>query len=280
MKKMRIILMVMLNFCMMLGAMTCEAAAKKTVAVTGVEYMDRSSVSHQASVDLDAAITSILVQSGNYNVVERAQLAHVIRELGLHSSGLIAGNTAIQFGQMVGADYTVIGNIVAATVDKFDNGLYRGTKAKIKFNFKFIDNKTGMIKISEIIEGTKSISDFENQYPDQRNMISSAATEVAEKMMVRLEEINPVTGIVVGVTEEAIYIDLGSLNGVHKGDMFVIYEEGGIIRHPVTGEILAAKEKTMGSLKVKEVYEKYSICEQKKNKGDIKDGYKVKRLHK
>ena len=135
MKSLRVMLGIMLVAIFMVGTMTCEAA-KKTVAVTGIENMDRSSYGSKAAAELDAAITTILVKSGCYNVVERSQLSHVIRELGLQSTGMIAGNTAIQFGQMVGADYTVVGNIVAADVDSFNNYLYKGTKAKIKFNFK------------------------------------------------------------------------------------------------------------------------------------------------
>lgn len=276
MKSLRVMLGIMLVAILMVGTMTCEAA-KKTVAVTGIENMDRSSYGRKAAAELDAAITTILVKSGCYNVVERAQLSHVIRELGLQSTGMIAGNTAIQFGQMVGADYTVVGNIVAADVDSFNNYLYKGTKAKIKFNFKFIDNKTGLIKIAEILEGSDTVSEFENKSPDRDMLISGAANDVAQKIVAKIDEINPLTGLVVSASENQIYIDLGSDNGVKMGDSFIIYKEGNIIKHPVTGQIIAVKEIVIGSMKVVEVHPNYALCELKKSKGHVAVGDKVKR---
>ena len=259
MKSLRVMLGIMLVAIFMVGTMTCEAA-KKTVAVTGIENMDRSSYGRKAAAELDAAITTILVKSGCYNVVERSQLSHVIRELGLQSTGMIAGNTAIQFGQMVGADYTVVGNIVAADVDSFNNYLYKGTKAKIKFNFKFIDNKTGLIKIAEILEGSDTVSEFENKSPDRDMLISGAANDVAQKIVAKIDEINPLSGLVVSASDNQIYIDLGSDNGVKMGDSFIIYKEGNIIKHPVTGQIIAVKEIVMGSMKVVEVHSNYALC--------------------
>lgn len=276
MKSLRVMLGIMLVAILMVGTMTCEAA-KKTVAVTGIENMDRSSYGNKAAAELDAAITTILVKSGSYNVVERAQLSHVIRELGLQSTGMIAGNTAIQFGQMVGADYTVVGNIVAADVDSFNNYLYKGTKAKIKFNFKFIDNKTGLIKIAEILEGSDTVSEFENKSPDRDMLISGAANDVAQKIVAKIDEINPLSGLVVSASENQIYIDLGSDNGVKMGDNFIIYKEGNIIKHPVTGQIIAVKEIVIGSMKVVEVHPNYALCELKKSKGHVAVGDKVKR---
>lgn len=267
---------IMLVAILMVGTMTCEAA-KKTVAVTGIENMDRSSYGRKAAAELDAAITTILVKSGSYNVVEREQLSHVIGELGIQSTGMIAGNTAIQFGQMVGADYTVVGNIVAADVDSFNNYLYKGTKAKIKFNFKFIDNKTGLIKIAEILEGSDTVSEFENKSPDRDMLISGAANDVAQKIVAKIDEINPLSGLVVSASDNQIYIDLGSDNGVKMGDNFIIYKEGNIIKHPVTGQIIAVKEIVIGSMKVVEVHPNYALCELKKSKGRVAVGDKVKR---
>lgn len=276
MKSLRVMLGIMLVAIFMVGTMTCEAA-KKTVAVTGIENMDRSSYGRKAAAELDAAITTILVKSGCYNVVERSQLSHVIRELGLQSTGMIAGNTAIQFGQMVGADYTVVGNIVAADVDSFNNYLYKGTKAKIKFNFKFIDNKTGLIKIAEILEGSDTVSEFENKSPDRDMLISGAANDVARKIVAKIDEINPLSGLVVSASDKQIYIDLGSDNGVKVGDSFIIYKEGNIIKHPVTGQIIAVKEIVIGSMKVVEVHPIYALCELKKSRGHVAVGDKVKR---
>ena len=271
------LLLVMVAFITCFGNSVDAEAAKKTVAVTGVENNIGDSYARKAAADLDAELTTVLVQCGMYNVVERGQLDHVVRELGLHTTGLINGKTAIQFGQMTGADYSVIVNIVAADVGSFNNHLYKGTKAKIKFNFKFVDNKTGMIKIAEMIEGTDTVSEFENKYPDKDMMLGNAAKEVAEQVLEKINEANPIAGNVLRVMGDKIYFHLGANSGVRKGETFVIYREGELLMDPVTGDILGVEEEIVGSLKVEEVKPQYSVGKIKNSKGKIDKTCKVKR---
>lgn len=271
------LLLVMVAFITCFGNSVDVEAAKKTVAVTGVENNIGDSYARKAAEDLDAELTTVLVQCGMYNVVERGQLDHVVRELGLHTTGLINGKTAIQFGQMTGADYSVIGNIVAADVGSFNNHLYKGTKAKIKFNFKFVDNKTGMIKIAEMIEGTDTVSEFENKYPDKDMMLGNAAKEVAEQVLEKINEANPIAGNVLRVMGDKIYFHLGANSGVRKGETFVIYREGELLMDPVSGDILGVEEEIVGSLKVEEVKPQYSVGKIKNSKGKIDKTCKVKR---
>lgn len=252
-------------------------AAKKVVAVTGVESSVGTSYGRKAAQDFESQLVTALVQSGRYDVVERTQLDHVIRELGLHSTGLISGNTAIQFGQLTGADYTVIGNVIAADVERFDNYLYKGYKGKVKFNFKFIDNKTGMIKIAQIVEGSDTVSEFENKNPDRNILLSGAVNDASKKIVELINSVNVLTGVVAGVSGDEAYIDLGSENGAHVGEKYIVYREGNVITHPVTGEIIAVKEEFVGVIKVKEANANYSVCEISKSKTPIKKGDKVKR---
>lgn len=270
-----LMLMVLSLFVLMLSA-TCFAA-KKVVAVTGVESSVGTSYGRKAAQDFESQLVTALVQSGRYDVVERTQLDHVIRELGLHSTGLISGNTAIQFGQLTGADYTVIGNVIAADVERFDNYLYKGYKGKVKFNFKFIDNKTGMIKIAQIVEGSDTVSEFENKNPDRNILLSGAVNDASKKIVELINSVNVLTGVVAGVSGDEAYIDLGSENGAHVGEKYIVYREGNVITHPVTGEIIAVKEEFVGVIKVKEANANYSVCEISKSKTPIKKGDKVKR---
>lgn len=275
-KSLRIILFMLLTLTV-LGCVSCEAA-KKTVAVTGIENSVRTSSGNRAAQDLEAALTTILVQSGNYNVVERGQLDHVLRELNLHSTGLISGDTAIQFGNMLGADYTIVGNVNFADYERVNNYLYKAYKAKVKFNFKFIDNKTGVIAISEIVEGSDTVSEFENKNPDRGMMLSNAATDVAKKVKALIDKHNPITGLIVSVADEKAYIDIGTNSGIHKGDTLRVYKEGKIIRHPVTGQIITVEKNILGMLKVEEAEADYAVGKLSKVKGNIAEGCHVERV--
>ena len=275
-KYVKIVMFMMLSLLVLMMSSTCFAA-KKVVAMTGVECSMGTGMGRKAAQDFESQLVTALVQSGRYDVVERTQLDHVMRELGLHSTGLISGNTAIQFGQLTGADYTVVGNVISADVERFDNYLYKGNKAKVKFNFKFIDNKTGMIKVAQIVEGSDTVSEFENKNPDRDILLSGAVNDASKKIVELINNVNVLTGVVAGVSDNEAYIDLGSENGAHVGEKYIVYREGNVITHPVTGEIIAVKEEFVGVLKIKEANANYSVCEIEKTKTSIKKGDKVKR---
>lgn len=272
----KILMLAILSLLVMLMSATAFAA-KKVVAVTGVEAASSSSYGRKAAQDFESQLVTALVDSGRYDVVERGQLDHVVRELGLHSSGMISGNTAIQFGQLTGADYTVVGNVIAADVESFNNYLYKGYKAKVKFNFKFIDNKTGMIKIAKIVEGSDTVSEYENKNPDRNILMSGAVNDASKKIVELINSVNVITGVVAAVNNEKIYIDLGSDAGAHVGDKFVVFREGNVVTHPVTGEIIAVEEDTFAQLKVTEVNSNYSVCQVVKAQKAVQKGDKIKR---
>lgn len=272
----KLLMLAILSLLVMLMSATAFAA-KKVVAVTGVESASSSSYGRKAAQDFESQLVTVLVDSGRYDVVERGQLDYVVRELGLHSSGMISGNTAIQFGQLTGADYTVVGNVIAADVESFNNYLYKGYKAKVKFNFKFIDNKTGMIKIAKIVEGSDTVSEYENKNPDRNILMSGAVNDASKKIVELINSVNVITGVVAAVNNEKIYIDLGSDAGAHVGDKFVVFREGNVVTHPVTGEIIAVEEDTFAQLKVTEVNSNYSVCQVVKAQKAVQKGDKIKR---
>ena len=272
----KILMLAILSLLVMLMS-TTAFAAKKVVAVTGVDYASGASYGNKAAQDFESQLVTALVDSGRYDVVERGQLDHVVRELGLQSSGMISGNTAIQFGQLTGADYTVVGNVIAADVETFNNYLYKGYKGKVKFNFKFIDNKTGMIKIAKIVEGSDTVSEYENKNPDRNILMSGAVNDASKKIVELINSVNVITGVVAAVNNEKIYIDLGSDAGAHVGDKFVVFREGNVVTHPVTGEIIAVEEDTFAQLKVTEVNSNYSVCQVVKAQKPVQKGDKIKR---
>lgn len=272
----KILMLMMLSLLVMTFSATCFAA-KKVVAVTGVEYSSSAYMGQRAAADFESQLVTALVDSGRYDVVERNQLNYVVRELGLQSSGMISGNTAIQFGQLTGADYTVVGNVIAADVETFNNYLYKGYKGKVKFNFKFIDNKTGMIKIAKIVEGSDTVSEYENTNPDRNILLSGAVNDASKKIVELINSVNVLTGVVAAVNNDKIYIDLGSDTGAHVGEKYIVFREGNVVTHPVTGEIIAVEENYFAQLKVVEVNSNYSVCQVVKAQKPVQKGDKIKR---
>lgn len=257
---------------------TTEAAIKK-VAIGTFANGAKSRYGTLACSNLESNIFSGLVQNKNYEVVERAQLDQIFRELGLQNSGVVDSKSAIEIGNLSGADYTLVGKVLTAEVIPFDNILYRGYKGKVAFEMHFVDNKTGSVLYSDVISDTDSQMYSPGVSVNERVLISGAAHNAAIKVLEKMNEITPLTGTVLNVdrAEDVVYFDLGYDDGVREGDTYTIYKEGTPLVHPVTGEILGIKEKTLGTVKVKDVKSNYSIAEIKKEKSTFKTGDKIKR---
>lgn len=255
------------------GNMIGEAAAKK-VAVTGFNNEARSQYGLIACNHLNHEVLAGLVQNKNYQIVERSSLDKVFKELGLQNSGVVDPNTAIEIGNLSGSDYILLGSVVSADVMKFDNIVYSGIKAKVKFALRLVDNKSGSILVSEIVEGTKSEM---GDYANPENLLNGASKEAAEKVLDKINQINPLTGTILTVSDNTVYFDLGSDDGVRVGDIYTVYKEGKLLVHPVTGEILGVEERIVGKVKVNDVKPNYAVAEMKKGSDLIKTGNKIKR---
>jgi len=264
MKKIFALVIAMMTFCA--GS---ALAAKKVIAVMDVTTMVNTPIAKVAKEDMYQSLVSTLVQDGKFIVVERQQLGTVLRELNLHESGLIEPSTVIEMGHMTGSQYTFIGNIVSAEVIPFTNYLYHAIKAKIKLNYKIIDNKTGRLIKSEVLVGSASTNDVRGGSRQARVLVSKAVADVCEKVMKRISTLNPLDIAIVQIDGEDVYINIGDTDGVKKGDIILAYQLGKELIDPKTGDVLGNTEKQIGKLKVKAVYEKYSICEIKDGKRKI-----------
>jgi TolB-like protein len=80
-------------------------------------------------------VTTALVNSGQFNVVERFKLKSVLEELELSQSGMIDPNSSKQVGKLLGADIILIGTL-AATGEKWN------------VNLRIVSTETGLITVA------------------------------------------------------------------------------------------------------------------------------------
>lgn len=103
---------------------------KKTIAIKDFEVIVGANKSIAQYVQED--ITTVLVNSGYFNVVERVKLKSVLDELILSQSGSIYPDSAKQIGKLLGADIILTGTL-AATGDEWNT------------NLRLINTETGLI---------------------------------------------------------------------------------------------------------------------------------------
>ena len=143
-------------FVMILGTSLVSEAAMKTVAVGNFVDGTNSRYGKMICEQLQSSIQNGLVQNKNYTVVERSNLDQIFKELGLQNSGVVDSSSAIEIGNLSGADYTLMGKVVEAEINPYNNLAYEGLKGKVAVSVQIVDNTTGRIISSDMISDTDS----------------------------------------------------------------------------------------------------------------------------
>lgn len=192
-------------------------------------------------------LTTSLVETGRFDVIERRLLQQIVEEQKMGKSGLIDPGSASRLGRLLG-----VKTVVSGTVQSYE-GTY-------EINARLINVETGSIITAEKISASST-----TRLPDLVSRISA-------KIMRHF----PLQGYVVQRSGDQVFIDLGMTAGVRPGMLFSVYTEGAPIRHPKTGEILSIDRKVKGTVQIREVKEKTSLCSITKEQG--KGGIKVGNL--
>ncbi|MFQ6672610.1 MAG: hypothetical protein ACE5KY_04865 [Candidatus Tectimicrobiota bacterium] len=99
--------------------------------------------------------------------------------------------------------------------------------------------------------------DFGQPTPPGGEHFASAIATVAAKLRSAFPQ---VSGVVILVQGDEVFLDLSSDGPVPEGTLLTIFEEGEPFKHPFTGEILGRLEKRVATVELMEVREKFSIA--------------------
>jgi len=86
---------------------------------------------------------------------------------------------------------------------------------------------------------------------------AGAARAVAEKLVAAFPRVE---GMIVEVENEQVLIDRGSAHGVFQGMELEVFREGKEFRHPLTQEVLGRLDDDLGTIRVLQVRERYSVA--------------------
>ncbi len=273
--------------CMMLAAsLPAQAQEKTRIAVWEVENNAATSwafwndMGPAARNHIDTEFSENPTLAAKFAVVERTQLALVMKEQGLAASGAVTPQTAAKVGSLLGVKYIVVGGIDKFAINDTKAG-FRGVggnlqQAEAAINLRFIDTTTGerVLAVSGEAEVRKGGGFFRGASAsrDAQWGIASEAIEKASKTMLGkfvaggyLERLASVArpgaleARVVKIDGQKIWINAGGQAGLKVGDTFGVFNVGEALIDPVTGASLGADEKQTGSAAVIEVQDKYAV---------------------
>ncbi len=281
-------LVVVVGLCCM--ASDSEAAGKK-IRVAVMNFANNSTWSWWGDRLGEAAndeFTTQLVNSGQFTVIERAQLQSILQEQGLGASGAVSSSTAPKIGKLLGVQVIFTGSITSFSI-KRSGGSIAGfgatyAKAESKLDVRMIDTTTGEILLAATGAGDKKVggasfhgTSFEQDYDEgiAHEALRPAIEKVTQQVLGqtdKLAALAPVAGAgkVLDVKSPTqIYIDGGQEGGVNVGDVYSVYRVTEEIKDD-DGNVLDTVTEKAGEIVVTKVLSKSAVCE--KRSGNVKKG--------
>jgi len=236
-----------------------------------------------------AMLTSALVESNRFIVVERAGLQNILSEQQLKGAGLTNPTTGPSRGKLIGVQMLIFG-AVTEFGDSDEGGgfsiggsgggignLLSGALSRqsatgtVAIDVRLVDTTSGQVlethTIREEIEssgwdlsgGFKGISLGTNQF--YKTPLGQAARSVITKAVQRIAvqaENTAWSGQVVDFDGKEVYINAGARSGLHVGDKFMVERVVKRLTDPTTNEVLSIRKKELGVLQITGVEKKIS----------------------
>ena len=222
-------------------------------------------------------ITTQLFQSGEFSVIERAQIDAVLAEQDLGASGRVTQSTAAQIGQLLGAQILLTGSITQFSIERRSAG-FAGiggsySQAESKLDIRMVDTTTGEILFAEEGEGSKRFgggfilgAGFERDFDAgvAAESLRPAVEDIVEKITDeadRFASLAPIvpSGQIVGVRDSGIFINRGENFSIQPGQRFTVYRVIDEITD-ADGTVLDRITDQVGVLEVTRVLSQSAIC--------------------
>lgn len=209
---------------------------------------------------VNQALTSDITQSRRFAVVDRTYVQDMANELGLIASKHTSLSEKVKLGNVLGADYLLVGTIRSAGMrtDTQSNKLLGTTSSKRRAEFiveyRIIVVGTSQIKWSDT---AKAVIDLENTQSTEmalQNAIEKVTASIANAL---LENIYPIR-VIDNTDAQNIVLNQGGKT-LHIGDKLDVMRLGKKMFDPYTKESLGRVEKKVATIEIVRVNPKISF---------------------
>ena len=230
------------------------------------------------------ALADRLVASGRFRVIERPELSAVADEVQLQQNGQTRTQQRVTPGRFKNVQYLVKGTVVdfghaevsKAFVDWAQRFQAMGAtqRAVVSVTLQVVDVESGEIISSEFLEESVPAHTVAAQagYKDVsfggsvfwRKPLGEAMSHVVDKCVRRVSTSvasAPWAPRVAGVQNAQVLINGGWDRGVRLGTQLEIFEQGGKVVDPDTGDVIGSPlGRSVGRVVVTQVYPRYSVA--------------------
>jgi curli biogenesis system outer membrane secretion channel CsgG len=253
----------------------------------GGGYTTTSSLSIPMPSDFGSGLTEMLttalINSNRFILIERKAIQDLQSEAMLASSGMVNPDTVIKPGSLLGAQAMIRGAVTEYSYKKSSTGsgavfgqtvgLQRNTlEAMVAIDVRIYDAATGQILDSVRADGKAKSSENSANVEIRTNKLSTSsfsstplgaasreAIEKAVKFICDRMELRPWAGAIAEIDGEndkitALYLNAGKRTGIKEGDEFEVFRAGRSIVNPETKVVIGrTKDTVLGRCKVESV---------------------------
>lgn len=264
---------------------------KRTVAVAHFDAIGSFTSVHggwDVGGGLSAMLTTALIESERFIVLERGSLSTVMSEQQLAANGLTNAESGARVGNLFGAQLLIMGSVTEFGQNNSGGGISFGfsgsslggaispqfSKGHISIDVRIVDATTGQVVKSYTVRETIKSSAFAGNinfkgFSFGGNKFNStplgeacrrAINEVARRFAAEAAAVKW-TGRIVDAELGEVYLNAGSTSNIHVGDSFKVYRITKTLTDPTTGELLGQRKRQIGTLEITVVEEKLAIGE-------------------
>ena len=233
-------------------------------------------------------LTTALVKTGEFIVVERAVMDQVLKEQSLGLAGFIDQSTAANVGKVLGVQALVTGAVTNMGITNQNIGLMKTlgvsgqtTVMNVDLDVRLIDTTTAAVLLADVGKGSHTVPKLQvtsvgsSQQTTERDesigkAVRDAADDVARKIVAQMQKVEW-TGLIAEITGREVYINAGADLGLKIGASLTVFRPGAVIKDPATGQVLGKQEKQVGQLLVTQVRDRIAIAEVKSGSGFAKN---------
>jgi curli biogenesis system outer membrane secretion channel CsgG len=233
---------------------------------------------------LTEMLTTTLINTGRFVVLERQQMQAIVAEQDLNAAGRVNKETGAAQGRIIGAQAMITGDItgysytqqaLGGTALNVLKGLKIGAsrvQAEVVVDLRMVDAATGEVLASATGSGSASATGVATDLTKGDQQISAsgawstplgqasraAIAKVVEQLLAGMPEPRW-SAKIVEVRDGVVYLNAGS-DGVSPGEVLRVFEVQSALIDPDTGKNLGAPDRLLGEIQVETVQAGFSTA--------------------
>jgi len=257
-------------------------AGESTKTILAVlDFEGNEKLKGKVDLKMSDMLTTSLVKTGRFDIVERNKIDNVFKEQQLGLSGIVDEMSAAEVGKMIGAEYVVFGSITSATRSDIDKFGYILVRIEVGIDVRVVNTTTGKILLSESAIGlseSKIIQSADGVVVsgaiDYNSAYAKSSRDAINKVSIKIASLLPLIGFVISTSGDEIMVDVGEDRGVSRNDHFVIFRVGDEIIHPVTGNHIGWKKEILREIAITSTEKSMAtgITMRKKSESEVNPG--------